>query len=88
MPRRDDIRIEIMDEHLQPGKPKPQFEILECDVAGYLLAGSLVLEIEGEKKQTLRTGDAFYIHKGKRHRGYATGNVPARLITVCYPPSY
>ncbi len=89
-PKRDDIDVEMLDEQIQPAKTKPEFETLDCDVAGYVLAGSLVLEIPSEspKKRTIRTGDAFYIPKGTEHRGYAHGDDPARLITVYKPSRY
>jgi transcriptional regulator with XRE-family HTH domain len=82
------VRLEMFDEHIRPSRQKPEFEKLNCDVAGYVLAGSLTLEVKGEEKRTLRTGDAFYVTKGTTHRGYAPGGEEARLITVYYPASY
>jgi mannose-6-phosphate isomerase-like protein (cupin superfamily) len=86
--RQPGIRLEMFDEELRPSRRKPDFETLACDVAGYVLSGSLTLEIEGREKQHVRPGDAFYVPKGTSHRGYATGDKPVRLVTVYHPPRY
>jgi len=88
LPKRESIAIEMLDEHLRPVKKKPQFETLNCDIAGYVLDGTMTLEIKGQKKQALRTGDSFYVNAGIQHRGYATGDGVVRLITVTHPPKY
>jgi transcriptional regulator with XRE-family HTH domain len=88
-PRADGIRIEMLDEQQFPREGgEPEWEILKCDVGGCVLSGSGVLEIKGEPPRQLRTGDAFYVPMGTQHRGYATGDVPMRLITVYSPPRY
>ena len=87
-PKRRGISAEMFDEHIYPGKQRPPYEKLKCDVAGYVISGSLVLEIKGQQKQTLRPGDAFYVPKGLEHRGFAAGDAPARLVTVYYPGRY
>lgn len=87
-PRQPELKVELLDEHIAPSSQLPPHEKLSCDVAGYVLSGSLVLEIEGEKKQTLRPGDAFYIPSQVAHRGYATAGEPVRLVTVYSPPRY
>jgi mannose-6-phosphate isomerase-like protein (cupin superfamily) len=86
--RRAGIRLEMFDEELRPSPKKPEFETLNCDVAGYILSGSLALEVEGEKKKAVRPGDAFYVPKGTSHRGYAIGDEPVRLVSVYHPPRY
>ncbi len=69
LPRRKDIKVELLDEYTMPGENDPEFESFACDVAGVLLSGSLELEIEGEENQVLCPGDSFYITAHKRHRG-------------------
>lgn len=86
--RRPGIRLEMFDEELRPSPKKPEFETLSCDVAGYVLSGSLALELEGKRRQTVRPGDAFYVPKGTSHRGYALGDEPVRLVSVYHPPRY
>lgn len=87
-PRRRGVAVELLDERLVPRRPRPPFETLRGDVAGYLLAGELILEIRGQARRIVRTGDAFYVPQGTEHRGYARGPAPARLVTVHAPPRY
>lgn len=87
-PKRSDIKMEMLDEHLNPVQELPPLETLECDVAGYVISGQLRLELPNEPPSTLRPGDAFYVPRGTEHRGYAWGETPAHLITVCYPARY
>lgn len=77
---RADIGMEMTDEHIRPGS-KPDFARLTRDIAGYVVSGQLLLEIQGEPVVTLRTGDAFYVNASVPHRGYADEE-EARLITV------
>jgi transcriptional regulator with XRE-family HTH domain len=86
-PRSAGIAVQLFDETLTPRK-RPEFETLTCDVGGYVLAGTLQLEIKGEKPRELRAGDAFYVPKGVTHRGFAAGATPVRLISLCSPPEY
>ena len=65
-----------------PVDKMPPFSSFQNDIAGYIISGSLELEIKGEKKKILRTGDAFYIPTGLEHRGYVIGDEPSRVITV------
>jgi mannose-6-phosphate isomerase-like protein (cupin superfamily) len=86
-PKTASSRVEMLDEIIRPTRRKPAFETLACDVAGCVIAGTLTLEVEGQGRKTLKEGDAFYVRKGERHRGYAAKE-PARLITVCSPARY
>jgi HTH-type transcriptional regulator, repressor for puuD len=86
--KRPGIRIEALDEHYRFSRRRPPFETLKCDVAGYVLSGSLMLEVKNQPKRTLRPGDAFYIPKGQVHRGFNASKEPARLITVYHPAKY
>ncbi|NLX03797.1 MAG: helix-turn-helix domain-containing protein [Phycisphaerae bacterium] len=85
---RNGVQAQMMDEQMFPARKHPPFEKLECDVGGYIIAGTLAMEIAGQAVQTLRPGDAFYIPRGTEHRGYATGEEPVRVITVYYPGRY
>jgi len=86
-PRRPEIVIQMFDETLKAGK-KPEFETLKCDVGGYVLSGTMTLEIKAEKKRPVRAGDAFFVPKGITHRGFASGKEPVRIISFCSPPEY
>jgi len=87
-PRRENVTIQLLDEQMAPARRRPPFEKLNCDVAGYIISGSLVMEIKGKGRQMLRPGDAFYVPRGLEHRGYAHPDEPVRLITVYSPPRY
>ena len=87
-PRRKEIAVEMFDEQFLPMKRRPPYETLECDVAGYVIEGSLRLELPGVRARLLRPGDAFYVTRGRRHRGYAIGKEPARVITAYSPAGY
>lgn len=88
LPRRSDIRCEILDETFRPSRKQPDFETIGSDLAGYVLEGEVLLEIEGQEPQTLRAGDAFYVPAERPVRGRCTGKEPARLVTVAVPPRY
>ena len=87
LPHNKEIGIEILDEQLTVSDSKPSFEIVNCDIAGYVISGIMELEIKGEEPETLRAGDAFYIPQGQEHRGYAIEKT-VRLITVVTPARY
>jgi transcriptional regulator with XRE-family HTH domain len=82
------VGVEVFDETIRPTKRKPPFEVLQCDVAGYILSGHLALEVQKHSKQVLRPGDAFHIPLGTQHRGFAVEDEPVRLITVYHPSRY
>ncbi|HEY3417587.1 MAG TPA: helix-turn-helix domain-containing protein [Armatimonadota bacterium] len=88
LPRRPDIPFEMVDETIMPGDT-PEFEILSSDIAGYVLHGDLLLEVEGEERQLLQTNDAFFVPAGRPVRGYsARDDHPVRLLSVYSPPRY
>jgi len=87
LPRREDVRIELLDEEFRPGEA-PEFEELPSDLTGYVLDGELLLEVSGEHPQVLRPGDAFYVEAGRAVRGCCAGDSPVRLVTVVAPPRY
>ena len=87
LPQKQNITIEMLDEHWAATKRKPPFETLTCDVSGYILSGTMVLEVKDSQPHTLRPGDSFYLPRGTEHRGY-TQDEAVRLITVYTPPRY
>jgi len=86
-PRHKGIQVEMLDETQFPAAKPPPFECLDCDVAGYVISGSLNLEVKGQPIQTVRPGDSFYVPRQTEHRGYPV-DAPVRLITVFSPPRY
>ena len=47
---------------------------------GYVLEGTLQLEIESRAPQTFKTGDVFFVPAGVVHNGRNTGSVKTTLI--------
>jgi transcriptional regulator with XRE-family HTH domain len=88
LPRRKDIKAEILEEYMLTGENRPELESLSCDVAGVVLSGAIELKIEGERKQLVRAGDCFYVAAGRKHRGRCISPESARLLTVFVPPRY
>lgn len=88
LPRRPDVQVEFVEECFEPGE-SPEFEVISSDLAGYVIEGDLVLELEGEEQQLLRAGDAFYVPAGRPVRGSSAHKTrPVKLITVYVPPRY
>jgi transcriptional regulator with XRE-family HTH domain len=81
LPTRSDIQFNMLDEELFAGE-QPEFETLEGDLAGYVLAGELRLELAGERPQVLRPGDAFYVPAGRPARGRCGAGKSVRLVSV------
>jgi len=84
-PHRDDIPIEVMDENYFPGKKICPFEIFESDFSGYVLSGEMMLEIGDEPTTRLSGGDAFFVPRGTRVRGYCEKGKTSRVISMLYP---
>jgi quercetin dioxygenase-like cupin family protein len=49
---------------------------------GYVLEGSLVLEIEGEAPRTLKAGEAFFVPAGKVHDGRNIHSGPTKVLAT------
>jgi len=81
LPAREGIRLNMLDEELFAGE-QPEFESLNADLAGYVLAGELVLELEGKEAQRLQPGDAFYVPAGQAARGRCGSGESVRLVSV------
>jgi transcriptional regulator with XRE-family HTH domain len=81
LPARPDIGLIMLDEELFAGE-NPGFESLSGDLSGYVLAGELELELQGERRQILQAGDAFCIPAGRAARGCCVRFTSVRLVTV------
>ena len=49
---------------------------------GYVLEGTMSLEIEGETPKLLRAGDSYVIPAGKIHDPKAVGDVPTKVLAT------
>lgn len=89
LPKRKDIRFELIHETIAPSESKSEWEVHDCDVGGVILSGGPArLEIEGEGQWRLRQGDSFYVKAGSKHRLINLGKRAIKQITVMDPPRY
>ncbi|HOF89664.1 MAG TPA: helix-turn-helix domain-containing protein [Armatimonadota bacterium] len=86
-PKRPDLRLEVLEEMLLPGET-PDYEELPVDLAGYVMRGTLLLEIEGIGTEEVQAGDAFYVPAGHPVRGRCLHELPVQLLTMMTPPRY
>lgn len=49
---------------------------------GYVLEGTLVLEVQGQPAVTLKAGDSFFVPAGVVHDGKNTGKGPAKVLAT------
>ena len=49
---------------------------------GYVLEGTLQLEVTGQPPRTLKAGDAFFIPAGTVHDGKNVGGGPAKVLAT------
>lgn len=88
LPRRPGINMEIIEEIITPGDA-PEFEAIPTDMAGLVLEGELLLEIEGEPPARVGAGDAYYLPRDLRARGRsARADAPVRLLSIMQTPRY
>ena len=89
LPKRSDIKFEMLLETLAPNERRTDWETHDCDLGGVLLSGGpLRLDVEEQGEWVCRKGHAFYLKAGQRHRAVNIGKRPAKLVTVWYPPQY
>lgn len=49
---------------------------------GYVLEGTLLLEVDGQPPRTLKAGDVFFVEAGKVHDGKNVGSGPAKVLAT------
>ena len=59
------VQVEIGDFHFKPGQVAP-IHTHAAPAVGYVAKGEIIYQVEGEKPQLLREGDAFYEPVGPR----------------------
>jgi quercetin dioxygenase-like cupin family protein len=62
---RDVVQVEVGDFHFVPGQVAP-IHTHVAPAVGYVAKGEIIYQVEGEKQQILRQGDAFYEPAGPR----------------------
>jgi quercetin dioxygenase-like cupin family protein len=53
-----------------------------AELFGYVIEGTLTLEVEGQPTATLKPGSSFFIGPGKVHEGMNKTDAPARVVAV------
>ena len=88
-PNLSHLKFQLLHETILPTEKQSQWEVHDCDVGAFVLAGGPGrLEIKGQGQWPLKKGDAFYIPSCLEHRGVNVGKHPLRLITVMAPAKY
>lgn len=59
------VQVEVGDFHFKPGQVAP-IHTHDAPAIGYVAKGMIIYQVEGEKPQILREGDAFYEPTGVR----------------------
>lgn len=72
---------------LKPGGTSPVHLPHEGEEFGYVLKGSVRVSYGG-RAYTVRAGESFYFHSGKKHFLENTGSRDAVLIWISTPPSF
>lgn len=49
---------------------------------GYVVEGSLLLEVDGEPSRTVSAGDVFFVEAGKVHAAKNAGSGPAKVFAT------
>ena len=49
---------------------------------GYVLEGTLLLEVDGQPPRTLQAGDSFFVPAGTVHDGKNIGSGPAKVLAT------
>jgi transcriptional regulator with XRE-family HTH domain len=89
LPRRENLRFEMLMETIAPTEKEPEWESHDCDLGGVVLSGGPVrLEIDGRGEWVMKKGDAFYVKAGAKHRAFNLGESDLKILTVFDPPRY
>ncbi|MFI4911932.1 MAG: helix-turn-helix domain-containing protein [Sedimentisphaeraceae bacterium JB056] len=89
LPKRSDMRFELLNEIILPFESETEWEMHDCDLGGVIISGSSAeLEIENIGKWPLKKGDSFYVKANQKHRLINKGRGKLELITVMDPPRY
>ena len=70
------VRVEIAPEAATGRHSHPGVE------AGFVVAGEVVMEVEGEAPRRLAAGDSYFVPAGRLHDVRAVGDRPARALAT------
>ncbi|MEO9132881.1 MAG: cupin domain-containing protein, partial [Sphingomonas sp.] len=66
---------------IQPSAPAERHSHAENEI-GYVLAGTSLLEVDGQPTRTIKAGDSFAIPAGTVHRAKPSGTVPFKVVVT------
>jgi quercetin dioxygenase-like cupin family protein len=74
-------RVEVKEIELAPGQATGLHRH-PCHVVGYIAAGSILFQVEGQPSKLLKAGDAFHEPENARmlHFDNASNSAPARFV--------
>lgn len=76
------IKAQLTYEEYQPHTRVPEKERHQGDLCGYVLAGELTLEVQGQGVKRVAAGDAFYIRSGQAHTARNESATCLKLVAV------
>jgi quercetin dioxygenase-like cupin family protein len=81
-PERPDIHMVLTSEEYRPRSRVAEIESHTTDLCGYVLEGTLTLELPGRGPVRAQAGDAFYLRAGLKHVARNEGAKPVRMVVV------
>ena len=75
------VQVEAGDFHFKPGQIAP-VHTHSAPAVGYVVKGEIIYQVEGEKQQLLREGDAFYEPAGPRILRFDNASATEEAIFV------
>ncbi len=81
-PKHPDIKAELTYEEYQPHTKVAETETHRGDILGYVISGTLSLEVSGRGTFIANAGDAFYIKAPQPHIGRNIGDDVLKLVAV------
>lgn len=75
------VQVEVGEFHFAPGQVAP-IHTHDAPAVGYVVKGMIIYQVEGEKPQILREGDAFYEPTGKRILRFDNGSATEEAIFI------
>lgn len=80
--------LQILSECYQPGSDTGRIPLIHNgEEGGVVISGQLEVTVDGERR-VLGPGDAYNFDSRRPHRFRCIGDVPARVISACTPPTF
>ena len=67
-----------------PVNGKAEYHLHPCPVVGHIVSGTLLFQIEGEKPQLIKAGEAFYEPKNKPILHFDNASDSESLVFIAY----